>query len=334
MKLKSIRKIESTEMVYDIEVNSSNHLYNMGEVVTHNCRLVNDFDLFELGGQVNSFGGSGLSLGSHRVVTINLRRIALECNSWEDYKDRLKERMNSAADILVAHRSLMKDMVDKDTQPFIKNGWLDLDKMFSTFGIMGYYEAANDLKKKFGDDVDYLSEMIAYIDYLSREFTKEKHNVFNVEEIPGESMAYKLPNTDRWIFGADKVPEPLYANQFVPLWEDVTLHEKFEREGKLGAQLTGGGIVHYSLGEKLTSVQMRKVIEEALRCGAEHFALNSIYSICENDHWVFGKHNICPRCGAKVVDRFTRTVGFFVRTSNMTTVKKEEDVEKRHYKGI
>ena len=305
-----------------------------GMKVASCCRLVNDFDLFELGGQVNSFGGSGLSLGSHRVVTINLRRISLECNSWEDYKSKLKERMNSAADILVAHRSLMKDMVNKDTQPFIENGWLDLDKMFSTFGIMGYYEAAQDLKKKFGGDVDYLSEMITYIDYLSREFMKEKHNVFNVEEIPGESMSYKLSNTDRWIFGEDKVPEPLYANQFVPLWEDVTLHEKFEREGKLGAQLTGGGIVHYSLGEKLTSIQMKKVIEEALRCGAEHFALNPTYSICENDHFVFGKHKLCPKCGGRIVDAFTRTVGFYVRTSNMTNVKREEDYERRFYKGI
>ena len=305
-----------------------------GMKVASCCRLVNDFDLFELGGQVNSFGGSGLSLGSHRVVTINLRRIALECNSWEDYKVRLRERMDSATDILIAHRALIKDMVDKGTQPFIDNGWLDLNKMFSTFGIMGYYEAAKDLEKRFGAETDYLSEMIAYIDYLSREFTKEKNNIYNVEEIPGESMSYKLANTDRWIFGKEKVPEPLYANQFVPLWEETTLHEKFEKEGRLGSQLTGGGIAHYSLGEKLTSAQMRKVIEEALRCGMEHFALSPTYAICENDHFTFGRHEICPKCGAKIVDNLTRTVGFFIRTSNMTDVKREEDFEKRHYNGI
>lgn len=242
--------------------------------------------------------------------------------------------MNSAADILVAHRALVRDMVDKETQPFIENGWLDLDKMFSTFGIMGYYEADKDLRERFGSEVDYLSEMVSYIDKLSREFTTVKHNIFNVEEIPGESMSFKLANSDRWIFGKERVEEPLYANQFVPLWVDATLHEKFEREGRLGSQLTGGGIVHYSLGEKLTSTQMRKVIEEALRCGAEHFALNSVYSICENDHWTFGKPVICPKCGSKIVDHFTRTVGFFVRTSNMTTVKREEDFNRRNYKGI
>ena len=332
--LTSIEKISSDKPVYDIEINSEDHLYKIGDIITHNCRLINDFDLFELGGQVNSFGGSGLSLGSHRVVTINLRRIALECDSWEDYKVRLKERMNSAADILLAHKELIKDMTAKGTQPFIDNGWLDLSKMFSTFGILGYYEAAKDMQKRFDPNYDYLSEMVAYIDELSREFSKEKKNVFNVEEIPGESMAYKLPNTDRWIFGEEKVSEPLYANQFVPLWEETTLHEKFEREGQLGAQLTGGGIAHYSLGEKLTGTQTRKVIEEALRCGMEHWALNPTYAICENDHFVFGKHQICPKCGGKIVDNLTRTVGFFIRTSNMTTVKREEDYEKRHYDGV
>jgi ribonucleoside-triphosphate reductase (formate) len=298
------------------------------------CRLINDSDLFELGGQVNSFGGTSLSLGSHRVVTINLRRIMLECSSWEDYKKRLYDRMNSAADILKAHKELLADLIKKGTQPFMSNGWLDLDKMFSTFGIMGYYEAAEDAKKRFGGDFDYIGDLVKTIDQYSREFTKTKGIITNVEEIPGENMAVKLANTDRWIYGDQAVSEPLYANQFIPLWVDATLHEKFMEEGRLSKLLTGGGICHYSLGEKITHQQAKKVIKEALKCGMEHFALNPTYSICSNDHFTFGQHKVCPKCGKPITDQLTRTVGFFVRTSNMTTVKREEDYKKRFYKGI
>lgn len=333
MKLVNIKVIESTEPVYDIEIDTEDHLYKIGDVTTHNCRLINDEELFELGGQVNSFGGTSLSLGSHRVVTINMRRISLECSSYEDYKNRLKERMDSAADILVAHRALIKDMIDRGTQPFMDNGWLDLGRMFSTFGIMGYYEASKDLEKRFGGDVDYLADLIMFIDNYARQLTKEKRNIFNVEEIPGESMSVKLANTDRWLFGSDIVTEPLYANQMVPLWEDVTLDEKMKREA-LVDKCSGGGICHHSLGEKITSKQQKKVIETALRYGCSHFALNPSYAVCENDHYTFGKHEMCPKCGGKITNNLTRTVGFFVHTNLMTATKREHDFEKRHYKGI
>lgn len=299
------------------------------------CRLISDADLFELGGQVNSFGGTGLSLGSHRVLTINMRRIALECKDFEDYKRILNDRLNEAADILIAHRALLKDLIDRGVQPFMSNGWIELNKMFSTFGIMGYYEAAQDLTKRFGED-DYLGKMVEFIDTRSRELSKERHNVFNVEEIPGESMSYKLANCDRWIYGEDKVPETLYANQFVPLWENATLFEKFHEEGRLAAKLTGGGIVHYSLGEKVTPEQTKYIIERAMAEGCEHFALNTVYSICENDHYSFGKLTVCPKCGKPIPSDgyLTRVVGFYTRVSDWATPKKEGDFNRRNYKGI
>ena len=170
-----------------------------------------------------------------------------------------------------------------------------------------------------------------FINSESLRLTIERHNVFNVEEIPGESMSYKLANTDRWIFGEDMVTEPLYANQFVPLWVKTTLFEKFHEEGRLATKLTGGGIVHYSIGEQVTPAQAKYVIGLALKEGCEHFALSPTYAICENEHFTFGKHTVCPKCNGKIVDNLCRTVGFFIRTSNMTKVKREEDYEKRHF---
>lgn len=334
MKINNVRIIESNAPVYDIEIDSEDHLYAMADVVTHNCcRLINNSELFDLGGQVNSFGGSALSLGSHRVCTINMRRITLLCNSWEDYKNILIQRMDEAEDILIAHRALLRDLIAKGTQPFMENGWLDLDRMFSTIGLLGYYEAASDLKQKFGDR-DYIGEMIDVMESHARQLTVEKHNVTNLEQIPAESMSYKASKTDKWIFGEEKIPENIYANQFVPLWEDVTLCEKFAREGDLADRLSGGGIIHYSCGEKITPKQALYIIDEAAKDKVAQFAINPTFSICENDHYTFGQHEICPKCGAPIVDAITRTVGFFTHTKDWATEKREYDYKRRHYRSI
>ena len=331
MKIIAAKIVENNNDVYDIEVNSENHLFKMGDVVTHNCRLISNADLFEFGGQVNSFGGTAISLGSHRVCTVNLRRISLECNSFDDYLKRLDARLEDTAKILKAHRSLLEDLVVKGTQPFIENGWLDLNKTFSTIGVIGYYEADQDLKKRFGDH-PYMEDIIKYINKKSFELTRSTGCPFNVEQIPGESMAPRLAKCDRWIYGEDNVPEELYANQFVPLWEDVTLKEKFEKEGYLGSLLTGGGIIHYNLGEKITPKQAYNIIEGALNAGCEHFALNSVYSVCPNDHFTLGKIQECPICHEHIDNYLTRTVGFWTFTKNWSKEKREGDFERRNYR--
>jgi anaerobic ribonucleoside-triphosphate reductase len=341
-KINSIKEVDnySEKDVYCFEMKNEDEPYFTlpNGIITHNCRLINDADLFKMGGQVNSFGGSAISLGSHRVVTINLRRISLECNSFENYMEILKNRMDSSADILIAHRELMKDMVKKGTQPFSDNGWLPLNKMFSTFGLLGYYEAVKDLENSFGKDKDYLAEILKFINDYAAELTQKRHNIFNIEQIPAETMSAKLANIDRIIFGEEKVQEKLYANQFVPLFEQGhSLWERMDLDGRYGSFLTGGGIVHFSLGEKITSKQVRKIIDYALESHNEYFALNPVYSVCSNKehkHTSFGKFTVCPVCGEPVEDYITRTVGFFVKVSNMTTTKKKEDFEKRDYKGI
>ena len=332
MKIIAKKIIENNNDVYDIEVNSNTHIFKMGDVATHNCRLINDNELFELGGQVNSFGGTALSLGSHRVVTVNFRRISLETNSYEEFKQKLKDRMWDASRILRAHKKLIRDLIAKGTQPFMDNGWLDIDRMFSTIGILGYCEAIDDFKKKYDPDFDYLQDILVFVNDVAKEITKETEDIIiNIEAVPAETMAVKFASTDKWIYGEEKVPEKIYANQFVPLWEDVTIAEKCKREGYT-KYLSGGGIAHISCGEKITSKQAKNLLNLMMKSNLEHCAINPCYSICENDHYTLGKVDVCPVCNKPIIDQLTRTVGFFIRTSNMSAVKREEDFEKRHYK--
>jgi ribonucleoside-triphosphate reductase len=80
--------------------------------------------------------------------------------------------------------------------------------------------------------------------------------------------------------------------------------------------MTGGSLVHIQIGEKLTQIQAKKLINYTVNSGCEHFAFNAIYSLCVDGHNSFGKYKLCPICGKPIKDYMTRVVGFFVPISS------------------
>ena len=90
MKIKSVKMIDSFEPVYDIEVDSTDHTFAIGTSIVHNCRLKSNIhDL----GYFNSISGSALQVGSVKVSTINLARLALDTESEEEYLKELEHRV-------------------------------------------------------------------------------------------------------------------------------------------------------------------------------------------------------------------------------------------------
>jgi hypothetical protein len=72
------------------------------------CRMLSSEEMLALGSEVNSFGGGGIGqLGSHRVITPDLFRIAVMSNTFEEYKDFLLSLLDDSAKILKAHRNLI-----------------------------------------------------------------------------------------------------------------------------------------------------------------------------------------------------------------------------------
>ena len=319
------------------EIYRYNVFASEGSKLASCCRLINDIELMEnYAAQSNSFGAGGsISLGSHRVVTVNLPRIALEAKSFDDFFAILDCRIKDAAKILKAHKALIKRLTDAGLQPFISNGWIKLDRMFSTFGIIGTYETASAIEKRFGNEgkIDIQGVVLKFFNEKVMEYSKEFGIAGNIEQIPGESFAVRLRSADELIFGKEKMdefyPEPLYSNQPIQLWHNADIWERLEEDGKYNSLITGGGIVHATIGEKVTKKQAKSIIRYSVKTGCEHFALNSIYSKCKNEHMTFGKSSVCPTCGAEVVDWFTRVVGFFVPVSAMNKTRREWEFPRR-----
>ena len=100
------------------------------------CRLVNDFS--KLDGFINSIGGTSLKIGSVKVNTINLRRIAIESgNNEEKYMELLEKRVRLCIEILDVVRHIIVRDVEKGLLPNYTKGLIDIKNQYNTIGING-----------------------------------------------------------------------------------------------------------------------------------------------------------------------------------------------------
>lgn len=222
-------------------------------------------------------------------------------------------------------------------EPFIARGWIRMDRLFSTFGILGVVEAQKILKTKFPEyeteEHNLMVEFLKHFNAKVKEVGKEFGIATNIEQIPGESFAVRLATADKLIFPEENIIDtPLYSNQFVPLWEDSTVWERMAEYGVADACLSGGGIVHLQIGSSTTAKQNEKLIREAIKCDCEHFALNRVYSRCKDCGHVFDtKINDCPHCGKNNMEYLTRTIGYFTPVDSWNKVRREWEFPRRKF---
>jgi ribonucleoside-triphosphate reductase len=318
--------IDKESFEYFSKINLEKACFNIyissGNKIASCCRLVNDLDL----AGVDSFGNGGISLGSHRVVTLNLARVGRLSRKSEDVLFKLLQKnLDDAKMLLNAHRKLLKANIAAGFLPFFNYGIMHESRMFSTFGLNGIYECINEMGfTMLSEQGKALAhKILKFIKDYAHKVSVETGNPFNIEQVPAESLAVKFAAKDKLLYGMDY---PLYANQFIPLWVDCDIAERVKLDGEFSRALTGGGISHLNVGEKLThSVQMEQLIKYAIDCGCEHFAVNYNFCRCKDGHvTVAGLVKSCPICGVEIKDYMTRIIGYFTPVSAWTKARKQE----------
>ena len=305
----------------NLEKAGFNIYISSGNKIASCCRLINDLDM----AGTDSFGNGGVSLGSHRVVTINLARIGCAAGSFDVAMEHLHDELNKAKDILSAHRELLHEGIKKGFLHLFNHGIMHMSRFFSTFGINGLYECLQELGTPITTTQGKLRahEMLNLIKEFAHECSRQTGNMFNVEQVPAESLAVKFAQKDAIMYCMNY---PLYANQFIPLWVETDIVDRIKLDGEFSRVLTGGGISHLNLGERLTSVnQMKKLIEYTVACGCEHFAVNYNYCVCTHNHvTIAGPSQKCPMCGDPIIEQYTRVVGFYTPVSAWNKGRRKE----------
>lgn len=321
--------LDQEALAYFSQINLETACFNLyissGNKIASCCRLINDFDLVGC----DSFGNGGVSLGSHRVVSINLARLGKRASSYDHLLTLLQERLDQARDTLVAHRRLLASRVAEGFLPFFNYNIMSMSRLFSTFGINGVYECLEQLGYSIvteqGKRLAY--DLLEYIKNYATHCSKQYKCAFNVEQVPAESLALKFAAKDRILFN---MPYKIYSNQFVPLWVDCDIIDRMKLDGAFARALTGGGITHLNIGERLTApTQMKKLIEYAVACGCEHFAVNYNFCKCKNNHVsVAGQAATCSLCAAPIIESYTRIIGYFTPVSAWNRGRQEEHAKR------
>ena len=297
------------------------------------CRLKSDIrDL----GYFNSVGGTALKVGSIKVNTVNLARLALDTSSTEEFFNELEVRTLCAVRALHVVRHIIKRNVEKGLLPNFSYGLIDFKSCYNTLGFIGIYEAL----KKFGftyqdklgntyytkEGEDFGERIFKIMRKVADDFIAENEvdYMISMEQIPGENAAAKLMRKDRFFYpNADIYDLPLYGNQFMPLGVKSTLQERVRVQALFDGFCNGGSILHANIDAPFNNYETaRKMVEYVADQGVTYFAFNTKIQACADNHGFYG--TTCPICGKPIATEYTRVVGFLVPINTWTRERKAE----------
>ena len=311
---------------------------NVG-VLSNCCRLLSDTK--KLDAFINSIGGTALSVGSCRVSTINLVRIAYESRDENGMFDRkkylklLRQRVLLDCKALTSMRHIIQRNIEKGLLPNYQEGAVELDKQFCTIGGIGLYEVMDlfglidtdefGCKSYSEGAVAFATEILDTINDVKDSF--ECDFTFNVEMIPAENCAGVICQADNLLFEQNKYF--IYSNQWIPLMEKCTIHEKC-RLGSLFDKKCGGGcIAHINIENRFASEEAAwDMLNYVASQGVIYFAFTTKISVCKHKH-AFISEPKCPICGEPIADTYARVVGFYTPTSSYQKIRKAEFNKRR-----
>ncbi len=316
------------------------------------CRVLNEMS-------DNTFssttGMTGVMTGSCNVITLNINRIVQD---WfrnttfntsskfidSDIKDSL---VNYIINILervykyhIAYKAMLYDLEEKGMLAASNGGYIYINKLYSTIGIIGYTEAAQFLgleisnNEKYKEFLQLILGTIKEQNKLHSIKDKKRPFLFNSEAIPGEGLGIKLYNWDKE--DGYKVPEDqnLYNCYFYNPWNNSTsVLDKIKLHGKdINNYTDGGQACHINLDTHLSKEQYLKLLDVAKNEGCNYFTFNIPISECkECNHIVNAPIKECPICHSKDIRYYTRIIGYLTAVDNWSIDRQEEFKHRKYY---
>ena len=297
------------------------------------CRLKSDIrDL----GYFNSIGGTALKVGSVKVSTINLARIALDTSSEGEYLKELEKRVLLNLKVLDVVRNIIQRNVEKSLLPNFSYKLVDFEHLYNTIGFIGIYETMKRFNYVTKDELGnnfYTEQASAFGEKIFKVMRNVADNfleyyncnyLVNTEQIPGETAAAKLRKKDMFFYpSADIYDLPLYGNQFIPLGIKTTLQQRVRVQALFDGFCNGGSILHANIDSPFDSYEKAyKMVKYIADAGVTYFAFNTKIQTCEENHAFYGR--TCPICGKPVETEYTRVVGFYTPINTWSNSRVKE----------
>ena len=154
------------------------------------CRLKSDItDLY-----FNSIGGTALKVGSIKVCTLNLARLAYSSANEQEYLVKLRDLTEDCLKALHIVRNIIKRNVEKGLLPNFSYGLIDFEHCYNTVGINGIFETMKTFgytrKDELGNTFynqkafEFGQKIFKVIQNTMDNFLLDKDYKGNIEQVP------------------------------------------------------------------------------------------------------------------------------------------------------
>jgi ribonucleoside-triphosphate reductase len=332
----SIKSIEIVEMgapLYCIEVDSDEHLFMLSSgLMTHNCRL--SLNLDEIASVTGGIWNIGSKTGSLAIVSINLNRIALETSTLKEYSELLSRR------VWIAHYQLMQkkqnviDAFQSGLMPYSKKYLGRLDTFFLTVGIVGAWDAYNNMKLNISYE-QFASTILETIkDELKSFSSLSEHKLWNIEQTPAEGTAYRFAKKDIELYpdcyvGGSDDDIYLTNSTHLPVDNECNIIDEINIRSHLDRMYTGGTLFNYYANESASPESVRELIHKlCLNTKLPYIAYTPTFGICTEHGITYGSDR-CSVCG-EPIEVYTRVVGY-IRPASKFNIGQLQQFKNRKY---
>ena len=287
-----------------------------------------------------NINGEEMSLGRGNVayVSLNLPRLALEAQNFEDFYKRLETLMTSVA-------RLLKDRMDRIIQDdgkylyYVKTHriWREntsvRDMLYNgtlSTGFIGLSEAVEVLTgKKPYQEENSLRMSYEIIQFMRRFVDSQRirhHLNFSLLATPGELLSGRFCEIDRGIFHHPVQEKEFYTKSFhVDVDSKISIFEKIDIEAPFHSLCNGGCISYIELGSAplVNTLGLMDVVAYATQKGVSYLGFNyplDICNLCDST----GTFDVCPSCGSTEIKRIRRVSGYLEDYGYFTKGKKAE----------
>ena len=312
------------------------------------CRVLNEMS-------DNTFssttGMTGVMTGSVNVITLNINRIVqdwarqpakdgVNVPGYTGLKEYLISILERVYKYHIAYKTMLYDLEEKGMLAASNGGYIYINKLYSTIGVIGYTEAAQFLGLEISNNKEYkefLQLILGTIKEQNKVHSikdKKRPFLFNSEAVPGEGLGIKLYNWDK--NDGYKVPKDqnLYNCYFYNPWNTSTsVLDKIKLHGKdINNYTDGGQACHLNLDTHLSKEQYLKLLDVAKDEGCNYFTFNIPISECrECHHIVNAPIKECPICHSKNIRYYTRIIGYLTAVDNWSIDRQEEFKHRKYY---
>jgi ribonucleoside-triphosphate reductase len=309
------------------------------------CRLLSDMGrVREILHQAKGVWDMPPSVGSVNVVVVNLPRLAMIARVSDDKAmyDKLDELLEVARKTLIWFRTRYQKLFAEGMYPMTKEYIDPIDPFkfyYNTIGVIGMAEYVSIM---FGNPFFWLqvqpsdipkivkiyTDIFTYINSRLKEFEEEDGVLYNVEEVPGETLGVKLAWKD--IGFAKELTKsedlstyipvgevegrkaPFYTNQLSPPYTNLHLKYQLEIEAQCQKLFTGGVIKHVFIDRELDPETIAKFVVKTLRnTDIVYLSITPTVAVCPScGYRTVGKQALCPSCGSPM-DLWSRIVGYY-----------------------